>query len=74
MTTCVPCKTELEVVWLVTLAWRDDQDKCQTGDSIDSKQLSITKLPGGMAPGATALFVPLPCQSLLPELTIKKVQ
>lgn len=37
----------------------------QTGNIIDYKQISITRPPGGIAPGTTAFFVPLSSQSLL---------
>lgn len=38
------------------IAWQPVWDKYQTGNSIDYKQSSITRPPGGIAPGATEFF------------------
>lgn len=53
---------------LLRLEWYDNWAIYQTDDSIDYKQSFIIRSPGGMAPRAMAFFVPLSCQSFIPEL------
>ena len=50
-------------MFLVTAEYHDNQNTYQTGNSLYYKESSIIRLPGVMASGAPAFFVPLPCQS-----------